>query len=458
MAEQTRRIFVAALVAWLAIVVVAWLIDGPLGHDEAAYAIGGEALLRGEPSPWLYRSVGMHAIAAIGVSAGGSDLVLRLPAVMGAVGFLVAVYVAGRRMVGGSVGAWGAAVIVGMHGLALRAHRLESDLPATACLLVGTTVLVGELEREGGPRRRMIAAAPWLAAALYLRYASCAPLAIVGVGAVLVWWRVILEHPWPFVTTAAALAALLVPHALHAIAETGSPFGIIAFSSGVPRRDYVGQGLVTYLTDNPFVLYGVLAAPVLVAGLLAIALVPGRAARFLWLVAVGQIVVLGLVSHATARYVYFALTLLTLLGVDAIARVAARTRWRISAQVPLVLVVLVWAGVMAANAWRRGHEDWRQPVVEAAAIVRADARGRSCHVVSRRFAQVMWYAKCEAGDQTPPRDTLERGGLVYRVWVTRSPGTPELAGIPDVTPVPLAIVELGRVPGRFEVHRIARRD
>jgi hypothetical protein len=96
-------------------------------------------------------------------------------------------------------------------------------------------------------------------------------------------------------------------------------------------------------------------------------------------------------------------------------------------------------------------------VVEASALVRADARGRACHVVSRRFAQVMWYAGCEAGDQTVPGAKLERGVIVYRVWVRRSPGTPDLAGVPGATPMPLEIVELGRVPDRYDVQRIARR-
>jgi hypothetical protein len=470
LAQHARRILVAALAAWVTIVVVAWIVDGPLGHDEAAYAIGGELLLRGEPSPWLYRSVGMHALAAIGVAAGGADAVLRVPAILGAIGFLLAVYYAGRRMLGASVGAWGAAVVVGMHGLALRANRLESDLPSAACLLVGTAVLVGELERAratdgsdgsgGGVRWRVVATAPWLAAAFYLRYASCVPIALVGMVAAVVWWRAIAARPLPVVATIAALVTLLVPHALHALAETGSPLGIITFSSGVPRREYVGEGLVTYLTDNPFTRYGVLAVPVMVVGLASIALSPTRARGFVWLVAVGQVVALGLVSHATARYVYFALVLLVLLGVDGIARLATRRPWGHDARVrvaAVALVALAWIGVLVTTLGLSRREDWREPVVEAARIVRADAQGRRCHVVSRRFTQVMWYAKCDAGDQTPPRDKLERGELVYRVWVPRSLGTPELSGIPDATPVPLSIVELGVVPGRYEVHRITRR-
>jgi len=455
---SARKVAVAALGAWVALVVVGWLLDGPLGHDEAAYAIGGEALLRGEPSPWLYRSVGMHAVAAVGVAAGGADLVLRLPAVVLAIGFAFAVYHAGRRMLGATAGAWGVAIVVGMHGLALRAHQLESDLPSTACLLLGTTTIVTELERDAGPRWRMLAAAPWLAAAFYLRYASCVPIALVGGLAMVVWWRALLARPLPVLATAAALAALLAPHAAQAIAETGSPSGIITFSAGVPRRDYVGQGLVSYVTENPFIGYGVLAVPVVIAGLGAIAVRPARATCFLWLVAVGQVVALGLVSHATPRYIYFALTLLVLLGVHVIALVAGRGSWRIGARVPFVLVVLAWSGVLVTTIWRSQREDWRAPVVEAAALVGTDARGRPCHVVSRRFAQVMWYSKCGAGDQTVPGDKLERGEIVYRVWVRRSPGTPELVSVPEATPVPLAIVELGAVPGRYEVHRITRRE
>jgi hypothetical protein len=425
-----RALFRAALAAWLVIVLASWLLGGPLGHDEAAYAIGGAARLAGKPLPWLYRSEGMHLLAMPGLLAGGSELALRLPSVVIAIGLLFSVRRVGDRL-GRGAGAWAAAVVVGTHGLAMRGHELLSDVPSTACLLMAIAILAEELERDGGPRYRLMGAAVWLATGFYLRYASCVPIAIIGAAATLVWWRAILARPAPVAATLALFAALIAPHVVQSIAATGSPLGIIRYSADVPYHLYVGDGLVTYLTGNAFVRYGVVAAPVLLAGLISVVRPPAagrRPARLLWLVALGQIVVLGLRSHAMTRYVYVALVLLIVLGVDAIARAAARpgfARWAPRArQVALGLVVLSWLGVAAAviGLGLRGR-DWRTPIVEAAAVVKADAAGRPCHVVSRRFTQLMWYAGCESGTQRPLQEDLDRWPLVYGVWFKDTFGT-----------------------------------
>ncbi len=456
---RERRLFTAALVAWTLILLIGWLTDGPLGHDEAAYAIGGDALLRGHQPPWLYRSVGMHVIAALGVLAGGSDVALRAPAVVLAIGFLFAVRHAGRRLLGGEAGAWAAAIVVGTHALALHGHELLSDLPSTAALLMGAATLAGELARADGPRWRILAAAPWLAAAFYLRYASCVPIAMIVVGAGLVWGR--RARALPLLATAGLLALLLVPHALHAIAETGSPLGIIRFSSGVPRRAYVGEGLATYLLRNPLRFYGVLAAPVLLAGLASVVRPPDttrKPARYLWLVAVAQIVTLGLISHGVPRYIFFGLMALLVLGVDALGRLARAHAPRPALRrVALALVATSWLGVAIGVIAGGAVDDWRGPVVDAAAVLRRDAAGQPCHVVTHRFTQMMWYGACEVGDWTAPGAKLERGERVYRVWTMRSPGTPPLESFTAATPVPLDLIEIGADPGRYQVTRIERR-
>ncbi len=448
----------AALYASIAIVVVSWRLGGPLGHDEAAYAIGGKALLAGHGSPWLYRSVGMHALAAFGVAAGGSELALRVPAVIFAIGFVLAVRRVGR-LFGADRAAWAMAVIAGMHGVILRGHELLSDLPSTTCLLVAIATLAEELERDDGPRWRVVAVAPWLAAAFYLRYASCVPIALIGATTALVWWRRVIARPLPLVATAALLVALLVPHALQAIDATGSPLGIVRYSSDVPYHLYVGDGLVTYLFGNPLLAYGVLAAPVLLVGLASIAR-PSRDARrpamALWLVSASQIVVLGFISHAMTRYIYLALTLLVVLGVDGIARAAADLEpSRLIARGAVALVALGWAGVMAATlVLGLRAEDWKTPIVDAAALVRADAHGRPCHVVSRRFAQLMWYSGCESGNQPPLPDELDRHALVYGVWFPGTPGTPGPEAFHRGDGAPLSAVDLADTP-RLRVTRFS---
>ncbi|MCE9577371.1 MAG: glycosyltransferase family 39 protein [Deltaproteobacteria bacterium] len=446
----------AATLAAIAIVLAAWLGGGALGHDEAAYAIGGDALVHGAPSPWLYRSVGMHALAAFGVLAGGSELALRVPTVLFAIGFVLAARRVGR-LFGRDRGAWTVAVIAGMHGVILRGHELLSDLPSTTCLLAAIALLVEELERDAGPRWRVVLAAPALAAAFYLRYASCVPIALVGATIAIVWGRRVLALP--ILATAAGLALLLVPHALQAIAATGSPLGIVRYSAEVPSHRYVGDGLVTYLFSNPFVMYGVIAAPVLVAGLASV-MRPSpsrRPAIALWLVATSQIVALGFLSQAMARYIYLALTLLVVLGVDAIARAAAhRPPPRSVARAAVPLVALGWLGVFVATvALGLRGEDWKTPIVDAATIVRADAAARPCHVVSRRFAQLMWYSGCASGNFWPVPEELDLAPRVYGVWFPGTEGAPEPEAFLRADGAPLTIVDVANT-ARLRVARLTR--
>ncbi len=468
--EPHRRLFLAAFGAWLAILLIPWILSPPLGHDEAAYAIGATAWLDGRDQLWLYRSVGMHGIAAFGVLAGGSELAFRAPAIVIAIGFLFAVYRLARIVTGPIRATWVIVVLVGMHGLAQRGHEMLSDLPSTGCIVMALAVLVTELERADGPRFRLALAAVWLALAFYLRYGSCVPIALVIVTAIIVWWRPVTRRPLPVLATAALFALLLAPHIAYAIGKTGSPIGIIELSSGVPRRAYIGEGLVTYLLGNAFASYGVIATPVLLAGLVGIVgslrrKTQGsaqRPLRCLWFVAVGQTVVLGLMSHGTARYIYVALVLLLVLGVDTLARVAsarlARRGERVARRTQRAAVtvcVLAWIGcATAAVAISTPLADWREPVVDAARVVARDANGRPCHVTSRRFAQIMWYAGCARGGPWPPRWALDNGDLIYRVWITRSAGTPDVEAFRRAADVPLDVVDVGAEVDRYAVQRI----
>lgn len=81
-------------------IVAAW--SPPLGHDEAVYALGGDALLHSWSGVYPhYRPDGMRLLAAAGLLLGGSDLALRtLP-----VGFTVMLLAiaAGKSLKGGGI-------------------------------------------------------------------------------------------------------------------------------------------------------------------------------------------------------------------------------------------------------------------------------------------------------------------------------------------------------------------
>ena len=153
----------------------------------------------------------------------------------------------------------------------------------------------------------------------------------------------------------ALLAVLLVPHLLRSLEATGTMLGILKVSAGMPRRAYVGEGLVTYLTSNPFLFYGALIAPVAVLGLLGLPWVRRKAPWYLGLIAIAQLMSLGLQSHGQPRYVFVATALFVVLGVDRVSRLdltRLARRMGVSAEdgvaIAAALVATSWLGVASA--------------------------------------------------------------------------------------------------------------
>ncbi|HEV7555909.1 MAG TPA: glycosyltransferase family 39 protein [Kofleriaceae bacterium] len=418
-----RRLLYAALAAWTVVAVVSLIVAPPLGHDESAFAL----MARGGAPPWLYRSTGVIAVAKIGIALGGSDVAMRIASAVLGLGFVVAVWAVGRAAFDERVGAWAAAVVVGGHWMALRSAELIGDLPATACVLAGVAILVRELGRERASWW-VVAAGPAFAAAFYFRYGSVPVIGIAGVTAAVLWWRTIVARPLPVIAAAAVFALLLVPHVLHSLDETGSPLGILDVSRKMPRREYLGEGLVTYLTSNPFYFYGGLVAPVMVAGLAGLVRLPRswRPSMFLGVVALGQIITIGLESHGQPRYVFVATALLVVLGVDAVIRYA-RGRY---GQIALALVGCAWLAVaIAVVPYGRWLATERAPIVAAAQTIVRDTAGQPCVVAARAVTQLMWYSGCVHALVHPlaPPPEWPPGRRRYVVSL------PHLV-IPDVTP------------------------
>lgn len=421
-AITSRQLVLAALVIWCTCVGLMWWMASPLTGDEAAYAL----LARERGEGWLYRPIGFVAFARLGIAVGDSEHALRLPSALVACGLIPAVYAVGRTL-GPWVGAWAAAVIAGTHTFVLRGPALLTDLPSTICVLATIAIVIGELDRAGGPRYRLVLVAPLLAAAFYLRYGSAPTIAILIIAACAVWWRSILARPGPVIVSAVVLIALVVPFLVYSQRTTGSITGIITLASEVAGRRYIGHGLVIYLISNPFLYHGVLATPVVLAGILGIARPPmqRQRARFLSIVAVGQFVAIGLISHANARFIFLAIIGFVVLGVDAIMRVIAtrpdleRRAVRISA----VAVAVAWLGILVAIVPVQRHlQRGLVEVVAAGHAIRADAAGRPCTVIARAVPQIMWYSGCASAK--PPRGVevlppLPQGHRIYAASVPR---------------------------------------
>ena len=392
-----RQLVVVSLVIWCACIGLALAMATPLGGDEAAYAL----LARGAGDSWLYRPIGFVMFSRLGAALGDSEVALRLPSALVACGLILAVAAVGRCL-GPWRGAWAAAVIAGTHTFVLRAPALLNDIPSAICVLTAIAIVIGELERDRGASYRLVLVAPVLAAAFYLRYGSAPTIAIVVLAACALWGRVIVRRPGPVIATALVFAALLAPFLVYSQRMTGSMTGIVALSSEIAGRRYIGHGLVIYVISNPLVYHGVLVTPIAFAGFAGIARPPPthrRRARFLAIIALGQFLVIGLVSHASARFIFVAIVLLVVLGVDAIARVidARPAHRRLALRACGVAVILAWLGVLvsAVPTQRRIQRGLAELVVAGRAI-RDDAAGRPCTVIARATPQLMWYSGCTA--------------------------------------------------------------
>ena len=407
----------AGLVAWIASAAIVWFAASPLGHDEAQYALSAQDILAGTEARWFYLSSGMSVVSVLGVIAGHGEMAVRFPAVLLGIGFIVAAGALAWRTYGAMTGAWTIAVLAGLRVFAGNAAELLSDLPATAFLIAGTLVMIEEVaKRDDGPRWRVLLAAPALAAALYLRYASCVPIALLGLAVVAFGFRSIAKRPLPIVATAALFLALLVPHLITAVRETGSPLGILLASKGVPGQTWIAQGLATYVTSNPISYYGLLSPLVLLPGLAAPVVFRDRATLILWSVAITDIVALGLISHAQPRYIFFGLTLLVILGIEVIRRLIESRPPIVIAAATAVAVswILVVRGQLRRDAYRL---ETTQAIRAAAAAIRTDAGGSPCFVVGDQFTQLEWYSGCTSAHF--PWDSLGAA----KIYVVRMPST-----------------------------------
>src|SRR6478672_3686223 len=101
-----RRAVLASLGTWAVCVVLQWLTNPPLSHDESAYAL----LARDGQHTWLYRPIGVIGLGRIGLKLGDSELALRVPSLLLGLALVPAIAMLGRRF-GAWTGAWAAALI-----------------------------------------------------------------------------------------------------------------------------------------------------------------------------------------------------------------------------------------------------------------------------------------------------------------------------------------------------------
>lgn len=424
-----------AAATWILASVSWWLARPPLGHDEAQYVLAFGDWLAGRELRWVYLSRGMHAIAGPGVLLGGSELALRAVPLLCGLGLLAASARLAWRLFGPTTAAWTVAILATSAPLLRRSAELLSDVPAAALLLAATLILVEELvpksQPSAGPTWRVVWVAPLFAAAFYIRYASCVPAAILGLACAVAGWRGAWRRPAPLLACVGLLLLLLVPHLLDSVRLLGSPLAMLLESQSVPRSEV--SGLTTYLTAPPRTFYGTAVAALLVVGVLSIgrfaaqwrrgaadapAAVDARRGVLLWVIAIADIVAIGLTALGQMRYILVGIVLLVMLGVElGRSLMAARAvRWqRAALAVALPGLAALWVlAVLAVARHGQGRGRLMQDTMDAIALLRRDAAGRRCHFLAAAYTQLEWYTGCN-GHHFSVADAHARGEVVYFV-------------------------------------------
>lgn len=222
-------------------------------------------------------------------------------------------------------------------GFLRRLPEFLNDIGSTGLLLVVVYLLTRAQEHPGS--RALLALPPFVLAAFYLRYGVAGNLAAIVLAALLAYGaRAWLARGRQLAVAGAVILAGLVPHFVHAIQVTGSPLGLVFWATSQAERQFVGDGLLYYLAIFPYRLAGDLGGVVMAAGVVAAyaavrrlrrAGEPGPDTRrwaFLGLTSVLVFVLLGVATDGEPRFVYLPVVLLTVLGVQALARAAGEQR------------------------------------------------------------------------------------------------------------------------------------
>lgn len=435
------------------------LLGPALGHDEAVYALGADALLGGDGTPALiHRPVGMLVIAAPAVLAGGGDLGFRLTAMTGTLSFLAATWLFARRVTGPRTATWTVAVVATSYSVIERSTELLPDPWASALILGFATVAVARLGPDAEPARRwdLVWLGPLAAAAFYLRYGSIAVLASVGITALIVYRRGLSRLALPLLVTAVVVVVLAWPHAVHSISATGSPLGIITASHHTAGGSYPGQGLAFYAT-RWWLWLGPVAVVCVAAGAWSAARRTTPFAVFAGLASVLTLVELGLAAHGEARYALVPQVLCTTLGVDAIIR-------RVQPRPRLAVAVLAASLIGSVVIWSHaGANTTFDVAVSAGKAVHRAAGGRDCQVLASKSAQLEWYSGCRGtslGESITPH-RLRPTATTFVVWFDSAPRQPPqvlddlLAARHGVRAIPVARIEHAGRWGGATIYRLA---
>lgn len=411
-----------ALLSTVLVLLPLVLDGGGLGHDESAYALKARHWLEGTPETgWsVHRGIAMSGYGYLILSAGGDEAALRVLGLVSIVGFAVATWALGSRIGGRWVGPLAAIALVSSPVLLRRSTEYLSDVPSSALLMACMVVAWREFGERERPTYRLLWLLPFAWTAFYLRYQSALTFALIAATVAILFWDEVKAGWRPIATTVAVGVVGLIPHFIFAVSETGSPLGILLFTADVAGREFYGQGLIDYflLMGWPLAAFaGPVAALFFVWWLIREWRSPAGRVRplFLMVPAVAQVVILGVLSHGEARFIFFPLALTLIGGVAGALAVTSRWQPTTAAAVRMGLAVLLVGSLATATSYVRraveGRADSTELIVAASREVDALSGEESCGVMTSYFPQVSYYSSCYTQFFRPyltPEETLGR--------------------------------------------------
>ncbi len=439
--RRASSIEIAALVGILIVVAIgaAWLIGRaiPLGWDEAVYASHSRSIVTDVPtSTWrIYRAPGLPIIGLLGGAFGFTDANLRAVALMMNLAALAVAWVFARILWGPLAAIIALLTIVGSPVVIAEIALFHTDLPAAGLVLALMLLLWYEFELRPEPSRLLLAAAPLAALAFYIRYGSILPIGGVGIAAVLLWHRSMLNNRRLVAALVVFAALLFAPHLLEAVTRTGSPLGIISSAGEQVDTSEPVATAVRYLGWLPAQLahrlgFAVMLAGAAHAGMVMLDAMRRRdltpvARRYLWLFIPAGVMTVGLVlqSHPEQRYVLLPVLLAIIAGAGAVSAGIAWLRKRPAladrqhALDAAIIGGLLLVAVVAGSIWARRVVAIEQEgadgrwLPEVGRAIDADGDG-PCAAVTSVPPIVEWYSRCGAMSfSTSGADALAAGAF-----------------------------------------------
>lgn len=380
-----------------------------IGHEESVYANKARSWTEGGPpaAGWgEYRPPGLPLLGTLALRLHADVGALRAVTLLLALAMLTVTYLVAARWTTPRRAVLTVLLVLCGLGFLRRLPEFLNDIGSTGLLLVVVYLLTRAQEHPGS--RALLALPPFVLAAFYLRYGVAGNLAAILLAALLAYGpRAWLARGRQLAVAGAVILAGLVPHFVHAIQVTGSPLGLVFWATSQAERQFVGDGLLYYLAIFPYRLAGDLGGVVMAAGVVAAyaavrrlrrAGEPGPETRrwaFLGLTSVLVFVLLGVATDGEPRFVYLPVVLLTVLGVQALARAAGEQRRRLLAGIgALALLTTAGTAQSVAHGAMPGPTGQARSTVPVARALAAD--GTPCLLVTGYEPESGWYSGCDA--------------------------------------------------------------